>query len=85
MAVVGDRILTDILFGNLNGNFTIWTRQIVSEEGDNKVALFVGVRLVLRVENNKFFIYAVATYGTSAGGLFAEASSVRTIASGGRE
>lgn len=38
VAVVGDRILTDIVFGNLNGNKTIWTRQIVTEQGDNKMA-----------------------------------------------
>ncbi|KAI9264994.1 mitochondrial PGP phosphatase-domain-containing protein [Phascolomyces articulosus] len=40
IAMVGDRILTDILFGNLNGNLTIWTSQIVTEKGDNKAALF---------------------------------------------
>ncbi|KAI8138350.1 mitochondrial PGP phosphatase-domain-containing protein [Fennellomyces sp. T-0311] len=39
VAMVGDRILTDVIFGNLNGNVTIWTRQIVTEEGDNKAAL----------------------------------------------
>ncbi|KAI8092263.1 mitochondrial PGP phosphatase-domain-containing protein [Gilbertella persicaria] len=38
-AFVGDRILTDIVFGNLNGNYTIWTRQVVTEKGDNKAAL----------------------------------------------
>ncbi|ORZ02691.1 mitochondrial PGP phosphatase-domain-containing protein [Syncephalastrum racemosum] len=38
VAVVGDRILTDIVFGNLNGNKTIWTREIVTEQGDNKMA-----------------------------------------------
>ncbi|KAI9493583.1 HAD superfamily phosphatase [Zychaea mexicana] len=41
IAVVGDRILTDIIFGNLNGNLTIWTSQIVTEKGDNKAALIV--------------------------------------------
>ncbi|KAG2222800.1 hypothetical protein INT45_011610 [Circinella minor] len=40
IAMVGDRILTDVLFGNLNGNLTIWTSQIVTEKGDNKAALF---------------------------------------------
>jgi len=38
---VGDRILTDVLFGNRNGNLTIWTRQVITEEGDNKAALIV--------------------------------------------
>lgn len=41
IAFVGDRILTDVVFGNLNGNFTIWTRKIVTETGDNKAALIV--------------------------------------------
>ena len=43
IAMVGDRILTDVLFGNLNGNLTIWTSQIVTEKGDNKAALFVSI------------------------------------------
>ncbi|OBZ85287.1 Phosphatidylglycerophosphatase GEP4, mitochondrial [Choanephora cucurbitarum] len=41
IAFVGDRILTDVLFGNLNGNLTIWTRQVVTEQGDNKPAMMV--------------------------------------------
>ncbi|KAI7872852.1 mitochondrial PGP phosphatase-domain-containing protein [Spinellus fusiger] len=41
VAFVGDRILTDVLFGNLNGNLTIWTRQVVTEKGDNKMALWL--------------------------------------------
>ncbi|CAO0794501.1 unnamed protein product [Mucor circinelloides] len=40
-AFVGDRILTDVLFGNRNGNLTIWTRQVITEEGDNKAALIL--------------------------------------------
>ncbi|KAL0080203.1 mitochondrial PGP phosphatase-domain-containing protein [Phycomyces blakesleeanus] len=35
---VGDRIFTDVLFGNINGNLTIWTSKIVTEQGDNKAA-----------------------------------------------
>ncbi|KAJ1917140.1 hypothetical protein IWQ60_007876 [Tieghemiomyces parasiticus] len=38
IAFVGDRLMTDVLFGNLNGWLTIWTRQIVSAEGDNPTA-----------------------------------------------
>ncbi|KAG2175994.1 hypothetical protein INT44_000473 [Umbelopsis vinacea] len=38
MAMVGDRLFTDILFGNLNGTFTVLTRQIISEKGDNAIA-----------------------------------------------
>lgn len=38
MAMVGDRLFTDILFGNLNGTYTILTRQIISEKGDNAIA-----------------------------------------------
>ncbi|KAG0173881.1 hypothetical protein DFQ28_004856 [Apophysomyces sp. BC1034] len=41
VAFAGDRILTDVIFGNLNGNLTIWTRQIVTEEGDNKAAVWL--------------------------------------------
>ncbi|KAI8089803.1 mitochondrial PGP phosphatase-domain-containing protein [Halteromyces radiatus] len=41
IAFVGDRILTDIVYGNLNGNLTIWTKQVISEKGDNKPALFI--------------------------------------------
>ena len=47
VAMVGDRILTDVLFGNLNGNLTIWTSQIVTEKGDNKAALFVSILVVV--------------------------------------
>ncbi|KAG2235225.1 hypothetical protein INT48_004692 [Thamnidium elegans] len=38
-AFVGDRIFTDVMFGNRNGNLTIWTSKVVTEKGDNKVAL----------------------------------------------
>ncbi|KAF7726764.1 hypothetical protein EC973_008452 [Apophysomyces ossiformis] len=41
VAFVGDRVLTDVIYGNLNGNFTIWTRQIITEHGDNKAAIVV--------------------------------------------
>ncbi|CEG84355.1 Putative HAD superfamily (Subfamily IIIA) phosphatase [Rhizopus microsporus] len=41
VAFVGDRILTDVLFGNRNGNLTIWTSQVITEEGDNKPALLI--------------------------------------------
>ncbi|KAI8579769.1 hypothetical protein K450DRAFT_265711 [Umbelopsis ramanniana AG] len=38
MAMVGDRLFTDILFGNLNGTVTVLTRKIISEKGDNAIA-----------------------------------------------
>lgn len=38
MAMVGDRVFTDVLFGNRNGMYTIWTREIISEKADNPVA-----------------------------------------------
>ncbi|ORX94375.1 HAD-superfamily phosphatase [Basidiobolus meristosporus CBS 931.73] len=41
IAFVGDRLLTDVLFGNLNGMYTIFTKQIVTEQGDNPIALKV--------------------------------------------
>lgn len=43
MAMVGDRLFTDVLFGNLNGNITVLTRQIISEKGDNPIAAKVSV------------------------------------------
>lgn len=52
-AFVGDRILTDVLFGNRNGNLTIWTRRVVTEEGDNKAALIVSLPCL----QDDFFIY----------------------------
>lgn len=36
--MVGDRLFTDVLFGNLNGTLTVFTRQIISEKGDNPIA-----------------------------------------------
>ncbi|CAG8778093.1 14606_t:CDS:2, partial [Dentiscutata erythropus] len=41
IAVIGDRLLTDILFGNMNGMFTIFTKQIITEKGDNKMAAMI--------------------------------------------
>ncbi|KAI8321014.1 HAD-superfamily phosphatase [Martensiomyces pterosporus] len=38
VAVVGDRLATDVVLANLNGMLAIWTRDIVTEEGDNAVA-----------------------------------------------
>ena len=38
MAMVGDRLFTDVVFGNLNGTVTVLTRQIISEKGDNPIA-----------------------------------------------
>ncbi|KAI9197162.1 mitochondrial PGP phosphatase [Polychytrium aggregatum] len=41
IAVVGDRLLTDVVFGNLNGNLTILTRKIVTTQGDNRLAAMI--------------------------------------------
>ncbi|KAF0391232.1 HAD-superfamily phosphatase [Gigaspora margarita] len=41
IVVIGDRLLTDVVFGNLNGMATIFTKRIVSEQGDNKIASIV--------------------------------------------
>ncbi|KAJ1563820.1 hypothetical protein HK405_000650, partial [Cladochytrium tenue] len=38
VAVVGDRVLTDIVFGNLAGCTTILVRDLVTTEGDNWAA-----------------------------------------------
>ncbi|KAF9938422.1 hypothetical protein BGZ67_000193 [Mortierella alpina] len=39
IAFVGDRALTDVVFGNNEGMFTILTRDVVTEEGDNPMAI----------------------------------------------
>ncbi|KAG0378538.1 hypothetical protein BGX24_003518 [Mortierella sp. AD032] len=39
IAFVGDRALTDVVFGNNYGLLTILTRDVVTEEGDNPMAL----------------------------------------------
>ncbi|ORX55616.1 HAD-superfamily phosphatase [Hesseltinella vesiculosa] len=41
IAMVGDRLLTDIVYGNLNGNLTIWTKQVITEKGDNRPAVLI--------------------------------------------
>ncbi|CAO3611953.1 unnamed protein product [Cunninghamella echinulata] len=48
---VGDRILTDVVYGNLNGYLTIWTKQIITEKGDNQAAILVNER------KNAFLFY----------------------------
>ncbi|KAJ2816480.1 hypothetical protein GGI24_005711, partial [Coemansia furcata] len=39
IAVVGDRLATDIVLANTNGMLAIWTRDIITEKGDNPVAV----------------------------------------------
>ena len=39
LAVVGDRLLTDIVFGNIHGMYTIHT-EVLTTENDNKFAVF---------------------------------------------
>ncbi|KAI8617116.1 mitochondrial PGP phosphatase-domain-containing protein [Chytriomyces sp. MP71] len=46
MAVVGDRLLTDIVYANALGAVSIHTTQIITEQGDNPFA-----RILRRVEN----------------------------------
>jgi phosphatidylglycerophosphatase GEP4 len=36
--IVGDRVLTDIVYGNLNGCLTILVTDIVTEKNDNWIA-----------------------------------------------
>ena len=40
LCMIGDRILTDVVFGNLHGMLTVHT-QIFTLEGDNRAAAFV--------------------------------------------
>ncbi|KAI9342807.1 mitochondrial PGP phosphatase-domain-containing protein [Obelidium mucronatum] len=39
IAVIGDRLLTDIVYGNKMGAFTILTTKIITLKGDNKFAI----------------------------------------------
>jgi phosphatidylglycerophosphatase GEP4 len=39
IVVVGDRLLTDVVYGNKIGAFTVLTRQVVSLVGDNPIAI----------------------------------------------
>jgi phosphatidylglycerophosphatase GEP4 len=38
ICVIGDRLLTDVVFGNRQGMLTVWT-QVLTEKGDNRAAL----------------------------------------------
>ncbi|KAJ1981713.1 hypothetical protein H4R35_000606 [Dimargaris xerosporica] len=39
IAFVGDRLATDVMFGNLHGMLTVWTQQVISTERDNPMAV----------------------------------------------
>ncbi|CAB4382646.1 unnamed protein product [Rhizophagus irregularis] len=41
IAIIGDRVFTDVLFGNLNGMFTVFTRKIISKKRDNFMATMI--------------------------------------------
>ncbi|KAJ2160067.1 hypothetical protein GGF46_002525 [Coemansia sp. RSA 552] len=41
IAVVGDRLATDVAMANMCGMMSIWTRDIVSRQGDNRMAALV--------------------------------------------
>ena len=45
VAVVGDRLYTDVMFANKNGFLSIYVSEIISEKGDNPMAL--RVRLIV--------------------------------------
>ncbi|CAG8612407.1 11409_t:CDS:2, partial [Cetraspora pellucida] len=52
IVVIGDRLLTDIVFGNLNGMATIFTKRIITERGDNKIASTTnGISIVILTSN----------------------------------
>ncbi|KAG9294336.1 hypothetical protein G9A89_001841 [Geosiphon pyriformis] len=38
VAIIGDRLFTDVLYGNLNGMLTIFVTQIITEKKDNFMA-----------------------------------------------
>ncbi|KAJ1948498.1 hypothetical protein FBU59_001565 [Linderina macrospora] len=41
IAVVGDRLMTDVALANLNGMMGIWTRDIITTKGDNAAAAVI--------------------------------------------
>ena len=41
VVVIGDRVFTDVYYGNLGNCLTILTRNILSEKGDNKISIKV--------------------------------------------
>ena len=41
IAVIGDRVLTDVVYGNGIGSVTILTWNIISKSGDNAAAAIV--------------------------------------------
>ncbi|KAJ2400216.1 hypothetical protein GGI23_002174 [Coemansia sp. RSA 2559] len=41
VAVVGDRLATDVLLANKTGMLSVWTRNIITTKGDNAVASLV--------------------------------------------
>ena len=41
IAFVGDRLLTDVVFANLNAFHSVYVTQIVTEQGDNLFAKWV--------------------------------------------
>ncbi|CAG8604010.1 13421_t:CDS:2 [Ambispora gerdemannii] len=47
IAVIGDRIFTDVLYGNMNGMMTILVKNVVTEKGENYFA-----RKIRRVERS---------------------------------
>lgn len=38
IAVIGDRLATDVAMANMNGMLAIWTQNIITSKGDNKMA-----------------------------------------------
>lgn len=41
ICMIGDRLMTDVAFGKLNGMLTIWTRKPIDETADNRMAVMV--------------------------------------------
>lgn len=41
IAIVGDRLLTDVVYANRIGAYSIYCRNIITTEGDNRVAAFL--------------------------------------------
>ncbi|KAJ2907863.1 hypothetical protein GGI21_003460 [Coemansia aciculifera] len=41
IAVVGDRLATDVVLANMNGMLAIWTKNIITQKGDNSMAILL--------------------------------------------
>lgn len=74
IAVVGDRALTDVVYGNSNGMLTIFVTDIVTEKGDNVFAAAVCTRVsAYRYRQGSYRVDADSPTGVSVGAMVTKA------------